>query len=123
MRQRPVSERLRVARANIRLAAQICAVADLDRLQRAIDLLESTVTEMTLAEAQLRSAIPQERAELQQEAILLKREIAGMVRVIDGYAALYRGLAVRLGCAPLAYTPQGHTVAASPSAAACEVQA
>lgn len=122
MQRRPASDCVGIARANIRLATQICGTADLARLQQALDLLEAAATQMRQAEAEARSRMPKDPAGLRLETALLKREIAGMMRVIDGCAALRRGLCVRLGCTALTYTPQGRAVAAPPSAAACEMQ-
>jgi hypothetical protein len=122
MQRRPASDCVRIARANIRLAAQICGAADMTRLQRALDFLEAAAAGMRRAEAEARSGMPEDPAGLRREIALLKREIAGMMRVIDGCAALHRGLCVRLGCTALTYTPQGRAVAALPSAVACEMQ-
>ena len=123
MRQGPASGKIRAARANLRLAAQICATADLAGLQRALNLLETTAFEMRLAEAAVRSGLSNERGELRHEAALMKREVACLVRVVDGCAALYRGRSVRLGCTTLTYTPQGRAATAPLSAAAFEMQA
>ncbi len=120
MRRRP-SDCVRTARANVRLAAQICAGADLTALQRARNLLETTVVEMLQAEAEVRAMMPDDCAELRREIALLKREIAGVMRVVDGCAALCRGLSMRLGLTPLAYTPVGSSVAPSSPAAVCEL--
>jgi hypothetical protein len=122
MRGQPVCERLRVARTNIRLASQSCTAPDLASLQRAIHLLETAADAMRQVEREVRSAAPPDSSALWREAAMLKREVAGMMRVIDGCAALWRGLSVRLGCTALTYTPRGHAIAASPSAAACEMQ-
>jgi hypothetical protein len=123
MQQGPAFEHIRTARANIRLASQICGgAADLARLQRALQLLEASATEMRLAEAAVRSGATGKPAELRREITQMKREIACTVRVIDGCASLHRGLSVRLGCTALTYTPQGRAVAPSHSAAACEMQ-
>jgi hypothetical protein len=121
MRRRP-SDRVRTARANVQLAAQICRGADLSGLQRALNLLETTVAEMREAEAEVHSGVPNDATELRRETELLKREIEGIMRVIDGCAAMCRGLSMRLGLTSLAYTPKGVSVAPSPSAAACELQ-
>jgi len=122
MQRRPASDSVRMARANIRLATQICGAADLPRLQRALGLLETAAAEMRQAEAEVRSGMPEDPRGLRRETALLKREIAAMMRVIDGCAALRRGLFAWLGCQGLTYTPQGRAVAAPPSAAACEMQ-
>ena len=119
---RPAAESVRIARASIRQASQLCRGADLDRLQRALDFLESAAAGMREAEAQVRSGPPADAAGICREAALLKRDVAGMIRAIDSCAALCRGISVRLGCAPLSYTPQGRAVPASPSVAACQMQ-
>ena len=126
------SGHIRTARATIRLATQICGAADLTALQRALNLLQTTVPEMRLAEAALRAANLNERVEVQREAALLKREVACLMRVIDGCAALYRGLGIRLGCSGLSYSPQSYScqsyscrprsLAAPAGEAACEMQ-
>jgi hypothetical protein len=118
------SERIRSARANVRLATQICGTVDLPGLQHAIHLLEDAAAEMGHAESSIRQDMPDGRDTLRHEAALLKSEIARMVRVIDGCASLYRGLSVRLGCTALTYTSQGNAVESSTSAvAAREMQA
>ena len=122
MQPRPSSDCVRSARANIRLAAQTCGAADIARVQRALDLLESAAIEMRQAEAGVRSGTPMDPGEVRNETALLKGEIARMMRVIDGFAALLHGLSVRLGCTALAYTHQGRTVPAPSSAAVCELQ-
>ena len=122
MRRQPVSDCVRMVRANVRQATRMCGAADPARLQGAIDLLEVAAAGMRRAEAEARSNMPGDPAELRRESALLKREIASMTRVIDGCAALRRGLGVRLGGAALTYTSQGRTVTAPPSAAACEMQ-
>ena len=109
-------------RTNIRLATQLCGSADLTDLQRALNLLEATRSEMHRAEAAVRSGKLNRRADLQRESALLKRELACLMRVIDGCAALHRGLGIRLGCSSLSYSPQGPSLAALPAAAACEMQ-
>jgi hypothetical protein len=113
---------MRAARRNVRSAIQICGTADLTELQRALDLLTATASEMRLAEAAILTEKPGEPGELRREAALLKREVACLMRVIDGCAALHRGLSVRLGCTALTYSPQGRTIATSADAAACEMQ-
>jgi len=123
MRRGPASGHIRAARANLQLATQICGRADLARLQRALNLLETTASEMRLAEAAVRSGISNERGELRREAELMKREVACLVRVVDGCAALYRGRSIRLGCTALTYTPQGRAATAPLSVAAFEMQA
>jgi len=123
MQRRPASDCVRMARANIRLATQVCGAADMPRLQRALRLLETAAAEMRQAEAEVRSGILVDPRGLRRETALLKREIAAMMRVIDGCAALRRGLCAWLGCTGLTYTPQGRAVAAPPSSAACEMQA
>ena len=126
MQPKPASAHMRIARANIRRVTQSCRTADLTGLQRALELLQSTLSEMHLAEDAVCRAKLYERSELRREAALLKREVACLMRVIDGCAALHRGLSVRLGCTPLtyspqSYSPQGRSVAA-PAAAAYEMQ-
>jgi hypothetical protein len=91
-------------------------------LERALKLLEATAADMRQAEAEVRSESPDDPTEMRREIALLKREIAGMMRVVDGCAALCRGLSIRLGCTTLAYTPQGRTVTAPAVSAACELQ-
>lgn len=122
MPPRSAFDSVRIARANVRLAAQVCATAVLDDLQRAIDLLETSAVAMRQAEADLRARKPANPAELRRETSLLKREIASLLRVIDGCAALCRSLSLRLGCTGAAYTPQGREAAAPPSSAACGLQ-
>jgi hypothetical protein len=122
MQPRPASEHIRIARANVGLATQVCGAAYKTAVERAFNLLETAAAEMREAEAEVRSGLPIDSAELRRETALLKREIAVMMRVIDGCAALCRGLSMRLGCTALAYTPQGRPVAARPSSAACELQ-
>src|SRR5580658_2262419 len=100
---------MRTARANIRRAIQICGTADLTRLQSALNLLQATVSEMHRAEAAVQSVKLNQRAELWREAALLKREVGCMMRVVDGCAALHRGLAVRLGCTGTADSPQSYS--------------
>jgi hypothetical protein len=120
--QRPASEHIRIARANVRLATQICGAADMTVLERAFNLLETAAAEMRQAEAEIRSGLPNDPAGLCREAALLKREVAVLMRAIDGCAALCRGLSLRLGCTALAYTPQGREVAAPPSCTARELR-
>jgi hypothetical protein len=122
MRPKPALGHMRAARGNVRSAIQICGTADLTELRRALDLLTATASEMRLAEAAILTDKPGEPGELRREAALLKREVACLMRVIDGCAALYRGLSVRLGCAALTYSPQGRAIENSSAAAACEMQ-
>jgi len=110
------------ARANVRLATQVCGTADMASLERTLNLLETTDAVLRQAEAGVRSGSPHDPAGLRRETVLLKREIAGMLRVIDGCAAVCRSLSMRLGGTALEYTPQGRVVAAPPSSAACELQ-
>ncbi|MGA2648591.1 MAG: hypothetical protein ABSF15_28240 [Candidatus Sulfotelmatobacter sp.] len=121
MRRRP-SDCVRAARASLRLSAQICGGADINELHRAFQLLETSVTEMRQADAEVRHGIPDDCAELRREIALLKREIAGTMRVADGCAALYRGASMRLGLTSLTYAPKGNSVAPPPSTGACELQ-
>jgi hypothetical protein len=151
MQRRPASDCVRIARANIRLAAKACEAADMACLQQALDFLETAATEMRQAEAEVqggkstdtagplagrhiasgaaaslkREATRAERAteDLRRETALLKREVAGLMCVIDASAALCRGLSVRLGCTAPAYTSEGCAVSAPAPAAACEMQA
>jgi hypothetical protein len=108
---------IRAARANVRLATAICGTADIRGLQDILILLEGAAAEMSLAEAAVRDGMVDEGDSLRQETLLLKREIVRMVSVVDGCAALHRGLAVRLGCASLTYTPRGVVDAAAPISA------
>lgn len=126
MQRKQAGGHIRTARANIRLATQICGTADLTQLQRVLDILEATVSEMHLAEAAVSAGKLNEPDELQRETAFLRREVACLMRVIDGCAALHRGLGIRLGCTGLTYSPQaysaqGRSVAAH-AAAACEMQ-
>jgi hypothetical protein len=123
MPRRDASDCVRIARANISLVTRTFAAADMTYLRHALDLLETAVTEMRQAEAEVRAGMPRDPAKLRRETVLLKREIAGMMRVLDGCAALRRGLSVRLGCTAVAYTPQGREVVALPYAAASEMKA
>ena len=122
MQPGPASGHIHAARAIVRQAAQICEKANLELLNSAPDLLQAAASEMRLAEAAIRAGSSGERAEPRQEAGLLKRELSSMMRVADGCSGVLRGLAVRLGCAAVTYTPQGRASAPSPSAAAYEVQ-
>jgi hypothetical protein len=122
MQRRTASDRVRAARANIRLAAQTCGTADIASLQRSLNLLEIAALEMRRAETDVHSGMLKDTGELQLEIAKLKREIAGLMRVIDGCAALCRGLSVRLGGTAVAYTPQGRPVASPPAGAACELR-
>ena len=132
MPQGPASGHIRTARANIRLAAQMCGTADLNRLQQALELLQTTASEMQLAETGVRSGLVSDRGEVQREEIqreevqretaLLRREVACLMRVIDGCAALNRGLGMRLGCTALTYTPGGYAGSTPFSTSACEMQ-
>jgi hypothetical protein len=119
---KPALGHMRAARRSVRSAIQICGTADLTELRRALDLLTATATEMRLAEAAILTDKPGEPGELRREAALLKREVACLMRVIDGCAALHRGLSIRLGCTALTYSPQGRTIENSSTAAACEMQ-
>jgi len=122
MQQRPACEHIRMARANVRRATQMCGAANRKALERALQLLESAAGEMRQAEAGVRSGRPNDPAGVRRESALLKRETAVMMRAIDGCAAVCRGLSMRLGCTAPAYTPQGRPAAAPPSSAACELR-
>jgi hypothetical protein len=113
---------VQIARANVRLATQVCGTADRASLERTLNLLETTAAPLRQAEAELRSGPLHDPAGLRREIALLKREITGMLRIIDGCAAVCRGLSMRLGGTALAYTPQGRMVIAPSSSAACELQ-
>ena len=116
------SEHIGAARAKLQLATQLCGAADLAVLQRILGLLEATRSDMHLAEDAVRSGAFLDRLELQREAAVLKRDIACMMRVVDGCAALHRGLSVQLGGTASAYTAQGRQIPAEHSTAACEMQ-
>lgn len=122
MARRSASDCVRTARANVRLAAQTCGAADMDALRRSIDLLETGAAAMREAEAEVHAGMTDNPAELGAETSELKREIASLLRVVDGCAALCRGLSVRFGCTGSAYTPLGSAVAAPPRSTACELQ-
>jgi hypothetical protein len=122
VRPKPALGHMRAARGNVRSAIQICGTADLTELQRTLDFLTVTASEMRLAETAILTEKPGEPGELRREAALLKREVACLMRVIDGCASLHRGLSVRLGCTALTYSPQGRSIETSSSAAACEMQ-
>lgn len=121
MRHRLASEHIVAARVNIRQATQICGAANAARLQRVLEFLKASAMEMRQAEAAVRAGLLSE-TEVRRENALLQREIACMMRAMDGCAALQRSRAVRLGCAPLTYSPQGRLVTTSPSTTACEMQ-
>ncbi len=112
MQKRPAPECVRIARANVRLATQICGAADMASLERALNLLEATASAMRQAEAEVRSGSPNDPGGLRRETGLLKREIAGMLRVMDGCAAVCRSLSMRRGCTALEYTAQGRAALA-----------
>jgi hypothetical protein len=112
---------VRTARESISLAIRACAAVDAAHLHRATGFLEAAVMNVRLAEAEIRAIPPLDSAKLRRETILLKRQIGIMMRVIDGCAALRRGLSARLGDPAPAYTPQGHPVGAPPGAAAIEL--
>ena len=116
------SDRVRAARADLRQLVRLCGAADINQLHRAFELLETTVAKMRQADADVRESMPDDCADLRREVALLKREIAGMMHVVDGCAALYRGVSMRLGLTSLTYAPKGSSVAQVPSAAACELQ-
>jgi hypothetical protein len=122
MQRRTAFDCVRVARANVRRAAQVCAAADRESLQGALHLLEGAAAGMYQAEAEVRSGMPSDPAPLRREIAMLKRETSGMMRVIDGCAAVCRGLAVRRGCTAPGYTSQGRAAAAPSAGAACEIQ-
>jgi hypothetical protein len=113
---------VRTARESISLAIRACGAADPAHLHRAIGFLETAFINVHHAEAEIRASVPLDSAKLRREAMLLKRQVAIMMRVIDGCAALRRGLSARLGDTAPAYTPQGRPVAGPPPAAACEMQ-
>jgi len=120
MPRRP-SDCVRDARANLRLASQISARVDLSGMQRAFNLLETSIAAMRQAEAEVSGEMPDDCAKLRVEIALLKREITGMMRAVDGCASMCRGLSVQLGLTSLAYTSRGSSVPTSP-ATACELQ-
>jgi hypothetical protein len=122
VQRRAASDSVRIARLSVSQAIQACGATDTAHLRRALGFLATAVADMRRAEAEIRACKPEDPAKLKREAILLKRQIAIMMRVIDGCAALRRGLSVRLGCSAPAYTPQGRPVAPPPPAAACEMQ-
>jgi hypothetical protein len=113
---------VRTARESISLAIRACGAADTAHLNRAVGLLEAAVINVRQAEAEIRASVPLDPAKLRRETNLLKRQTAIMMRVIDGCAALRRGLSARLGDPDPAYTPQGRPVVTPPSAAAFEMQ-
>ena len=113
---------VRNALETVRQAIQIFGSSDLPGLERAIGLLEAAADQMHQAEAAVRSADGNHAAELRRETVELKSQVACAMRVIDGCAALHRGLAIRLRGANLSYTAQGYAVAASHSRSACETQ-
>ena len=113
---------VRTARESISLAIRACGAADTAHLRRAVDFLETAVTNLRQAEEQIRASMPLDSEKLRRETMLLKRQTAIMMRVIDGSAALHRGLSVRLGDTAPAYTHEGRPVGARPAVAACEMQ-
>jgi hypothetical protein len=122
MRPPTASEHIGAARAKLQLAIQLSGAADLAVLQHILDLMEATKSEMYLAEAAIRQGAPDERTQLRREAALLQREIGSMMRVVDGCAALHRGLSVQFGATSSSYTSQGRPVPAALISAACEMQ-
>ena len=116
-----VSKGIRVARANVQLATQICGGADKEGLRQVLHLLGAATREMRRAETAARSGLVVGQEELSRETALLKREIACMMRAVDGCASLCRGLSVRLGGTAPAYTPRGCVGAPSPSGRACKL--
>ena len=115
------TDRIRSARANLRAALGNCGKTEPRALERVLQLLQQAAGEMRLAEAEIRAGRTAGIVEIRRESAALKREIACMMRAIDGCAALYRGLSVRLEGAPLAYTCQGRTIPPRP-AATCEMR-
>jgi len=115
------SDRVRNARACILAAAHACTAPDLVQLERALHLLESAAAEIRDAETAHRGATPADTAELKKQITLMKRELAALMRVIDGCAAICRGLSVRRGGTSLAYTAQGRELATLRSQTACEL--
>jgi hypothetical protein len=110
------------ARKNVSQAIHACGRADEAGLLRAIGFLETSVAYLRQAEAEIRASLPPDRAKLRCEALLLKRQVAIMMRVIDGGAALRRGLSVRLGSTAPGYTPQGRLAPRPAPAAVSEMQ-
>ena len=122
MSRRTASDCVHSARANVHLATKACGAAEMSQLQRGLQLLETAAADILEAAAGIRSSMPKDPAALRLEITLMKREIAGMMRVIDGCAAVCRGLSVQLGCTALSYTPQGHAVATPSTTTACGLQ-
>ena len=94
---------VRAARHGVRMAMERCGSA---QIETAVELLHAAAAEMRRAE----QAVSQggvAGGELRAELTLLKRQVAGLGQVVDAGGALYRGLAVRLGCSNESYAPQG----------------
>jgi hypothetical protein len=123
MPQPEPSSRVSAARANIRRAMKFCATPELAGLHSALDLLQISVSEMRAVEAELRAGPAGSGDGVRRETVLLKREIACLVRVVDGCAALYRGLSVQLGCESATYTAQGCAAKKPAAVTAYEMQA
>ena len=112
---------IRAARAKVRSATAICGTAEIRGLQDVINLLEVAAAEMVLAESAVRAGMLDQADILRQETVLLNVMIACMMTIVDGCAALHRGLAVRLGCASVSYLSRG-AAAQQSAVAAYEMQ-
>jgi len=105
-------QRVRAARSYVQSAIDMSRGASLADLTRTSDHLRSALGTLQSIEQEYRdSGIPDANGRFRAEIAQLRRDMAAAGRIIDGGAALYRGLALRLAGTASAYSPR----AAAPS--------
>ena len=102
-------ETLRRTLERLRQAREACRTANLERLLEALDILRAASAEFKAWTEQIRRGPDTAVGPLRAEIAQVKREVASFLRLVDGCAAIQRGLSTRSGANAVAYSPNGST--------------
>jgi hypothetical protein len=91
----------------LRQAREACRTANLARLREALDILRAVSAEFEAWAEQIRRQPGAVAVPLGSELARVKREVSSLLRLVDGCAAVQRGLAARCGAMAVAYSPKG----------------
>jgi hypothetical protein len=100
-------ETLRRTLESLRRARESCPSANLDRLLEALDILRAASAEFEAWTEQIRRGPRTAVGPLTSELTRVKREAASFLRLVDGCAAVQRGLSARFAATSVAYSPKG----------------
>jgi hypothetical protein len=115
-------ETLRCTLESLRRAREACRSGNLDRLLEGLHILRTASAEFEAWTEQIRRGPRTVVSPIGSELARVKREIASFLRLVDGCAAVQRGLSARFGATAVAYSPKGSIPIPASVSSACNMQ-